>query len=461
MQQNGDKTPETVVASLARRLRSHVLRDSLLTFGPPLVVSLYLLVHIHRAAWIPQSTFIVLTGAAIAIGLLAVVMRYRPMLPSSRSAARLVDEKTAAEDRFLTLATIEPSLSCQPFLARLRQETSGFLPRVDLRRDFPYAMKRSFYRSVIASIAVAVLFHLLLPVVQSTIAPPASHQQISQLAEKMAQKPSLAALARNLQSLASKLQDPNLELAEKQQLIQEMQKKIAEQQKNQKQQDNQDLLGEAASTLEGMEQQSGTHQQNEQDKGGAGVQSKAPEQGAGEGKQSQGSGGDSKGDLNAQQNKEMQQGKTAEADSKEQANDKHQGPQDGPGKQPDKNQPGKEQGKEMKGKTEGGAEEQVGKSKSEGKGRSEENPQGAPLAERFTKPGEEGRGGLKGAGYVTVQLPEEMAAEGKAESGATREGRPTKARPKVPVSNVPLPAHVPDAPSEKQNFPLEYRGIIR
>jgi hypothetical protein len=32
---------------------------------------------------------------------------------------------------------------------------------------------------------------------------------------------------------------------------------------------------------------------------------------------------------------------------------------------------------------------------------------------------------------------------------------------KVPVSNVPLPAHVPDAPTEKQHMPLEYRGMIR
>jgi hypothetical protein len=29
------------------------------------------------------------------------------------------------------------------------------------------------------------------------------------------------------------------------------------------------------------------------------------------------------------------------------------------------------------------------------------------------------------------------------------------------VSNVPLPPHVPDAPAEKQQLPLEYRGIIR
>jgi hypothetical protein len=29
------------------------------------------------------------------------------------------------------------------------------------------------------------------------------------------------------------------------------------------------------------------------------------------------------------------------------------------------------------------------------------------------------------------------------------------------VSNVPLPAHVPNAPAEKQQLPIEYRGVIR
>jgi hypothetical protein len=31
----------------------------------------------------------------------------------------------------------------------------------------------------------------------------------------------------------------------------------------------------------------------------------------------------------------------------------------------------------------------------------------------------------------------------------------------VPVSNAPLPAHLPNAPTERQHLPIEYRGIIR
>jgi hypothetical protein len=76
------------------------------------------------------------------------------------------------------------------------------------------------------------------------------------------------------------------------------------------------------------------------------------------------------------------------------------------------------------------------------------------------KPGE-GKEGISGARYVTVQLPEDVAADSKGESRATKESKGSRARPQVPVSNVPLPAHVPNAPTEKQQMPIEYRGIIR
>jgi hypothetical protein len=60
-----------------------------------------------------------------------------------------------------------------------------------------------------------------------------------------------------------------------------------------------------------------------------------------------------------------------------------------------------------------------------------------------------------------VQLPEELAAEGKG-VGQKKESKGGKTPgSQVPVSNIPLPKHVPDAPAEKQQMPLEYRGIIR
>ena len=452
------ETPEKLVGRLVAQLRNHALSDALLIFLPPVLAALYLLVVLHRAAWISETGFFLMTLSAAAAGMFAVIMRYRPLIPSVPSAARLIDEHARAEERFLTLATIEPSRCPASLLFRLRLEAAGFLDRIELKRDFPYRIKRSCYHSLIGSILVALLLQLLLPLAQSIVNPPPAHQRVRQLAEQLAQHPRFKELARDLQALAAKLEDSKLSQREQQTLIQDMQKKIEEQQNKQDQKDNRDLIGQAASTLKGMEEQAGKgqDQQKDQDKGGA-IQSDLPQEGQGESKQSQGSGGESKGDLSAQQSKDIPQGKLSQGDPKEPGKDKNQQSQgDAKGNQPDRNQPGKDQSKEKAGKNQGESKDGGGKNQS-----AEEVPLGAPPAERFYQAGEQGKEGIKGARYVTVQLPEEVAADSKGESTATKETKGNRARPHVPVSNVPLPAHVPNAPTEKQPVPLEYRGIIR
>jgi hypothetical protein len=106
-------------------------------------------------------------------------------------------------------------------------------------------------------------------------------------------------------------------------------------------------------------------------------------------------------------------------------------------------------------KNQGGAKEGAGKNQA-----SDEPPQGTPPSERFYKAGE-GKDGLKNARYVTVQLPEEAAAETKGQSSTARQSKGSQARSQLPVSNVALPPNVPNAPAEKQQMPLEYRGVIR
>jgi hypothetical protein len=159
----------------------------------------------------------------------------------------------------------------------------------------------------------------------------------------------------------------------------------------------------------------------------------------------------------------MQQGKTAQGDPKEQSGEKNsQKPGDGKGNQPDPNKPdpnksGMEKGKGSAGKTQGGGDDKGGRGKI-----SEDIPEGTPPVDRLYKPGEQpGSEGIKGGRRVTVQLPEEMAAETKGEKGGNKDAKGSRVGSKVPVSNVPLPAHVPDAPTETQRMPLEYRGIIR
>ncbi len=446
-------SPEHRVGRLAAQLRNHALWDSLLIFSPPLLLSIYLLIYLYRAAWIASPAFLLLSVAIIVVALLAVVARYRPLIPSVRFAARLVDEKTGAQDRFLTLATIEAGLSSSSFLARLRGEAAALLARIDFRREFPYRIKRSFFWSLLASLVVAALFHLSM-----SFTPPsprsAPYEKVRELAEKMAQQPRLAALAYGLRTLATKLQQPKVSEQEKQILIRENLEQIEKQQKQEKEKENRDLLGEASSTLQSLERDGS--QEKDSGQGGGGVQSNLSQEGQGQSKQTQGSGGDGKGELSAQQSKDMHQGKTAQRDSKEQGKDKSdQNQGEGKGNQPEPSKSDKDTGTELTAKTQGGSQEQLGRN------RSEETPQGAPPAERFYKPGEEGKNGIKGAGYVTVQLPEELAADGKGEATASKQSKDPKAYPKAPVSNVPLPAHVPDAPTEKQQLPLEYRGIIR
>jgi hypothetical protein len=446
--------PEERVGSLVARLRNHALWDSLLIFSPPLVVAVYLAFYLYHSAWITPLTLFAFSAAVIGVGVVAVVMRTRPLIPSVDSAARLVDEKADAKDRFLTLATIDVALWPAALVGRLRSEAAVFLERIDFRREFPYRMKRSFYWSFLVSLVAAVLFHLSMPLLGSTRRQVSAYERINELAEKMAQRPHLAALAHDLQTLAAKLQQPSASEQEKETLIHKNLEEVERQQKQEKEKDSRTLLGEASSTLKGLEQQSARSQQKDSEKSGGGARGDLSQEGEGQGRQSQGD-GDSKGDRNAEVSNEMQRGQNARGSSKEQGKEKIQQSQgDGKNQQSDSSrQSDKNAAQDLTGKSSGDTQ-QLGRS------RSEKIPDGAPPAERFYKPGE-GKEGVKGAGYVTVQLPEELAADSKGETTTTKQAKEPRAYPTPPVSNVPLPAHVPDAPTEKQQLPLEYRGIIR
>jgi len=447
-------SPEDFVHRLVRHLRNHVVSDSLLTFSPPVLAVLYLLSVVYREAWIPALPLLLLALAVIVIGLLAVILGIRPRVLSMPAAARLVDDKAEAKDRFVTLATVELSPSSEAMLARLRREAMGMLSRVEIRRDFPYQLKRPFYWSTIGSLAVILLFHLLVnsSFTKSGVSP---QQRIRDLAEQMTHRPPLAEIARGLQSLADKLDNLQVASEEKQSLIDEMQEQIERQQDREHDQDNQNLLSDASSTLKSLEQETGGGSQQEQKKDGGGVQSSASQEGQGEGKTSQGGGGDSKGELSAQLSPEMKDGKSAQGDHQGKGQEKNLGDQkEQKADQSDPSNP------------ENTTDESAGKMKQNsegrsGKNRSEEMPKDGPPAERYRQPGEQGPDGIKGAKYVTVQLPEEIVADSSGTTTSSKDGKEIRNRPKLPISNVPLPAHVPEAPAEKQRMPLEYRDLIR
>jgi hypothetical protein len=449
--------PEQLIHGVVRKLTQHALLDALLVFVPPLAAVLYCLFYLYSNLWISPVVTVVLGVAALAADAVAITIRYRPKIPSAPIAARLIDDRAGAEDRFLTLATLPPSPAAASLMSRLRAEAAGLQARVAIRHEFPYRIKRHIYASWLISLAAALLFQLLLPLAHSTLYPQPAHERLRDLAQRMTQRPNLRETALSLHNLAAKLEDPKLPSDEKQRMVEEERKNIGEQQKKQTQEQDRDLLNQAAGTLEGIEQQSGGAQRKKDQAGGAGgIQSNLPQQGQGEGKQSDGSGGDNKGALNAQLNNEMQQGKMTRGNPNEQGKEKNPGEKNSAvGNQLNPNNAGKDESKERSDKTEGGKDERTGRSKA-----SEEVPHGAPPAERFHKPGE-GDQGIKGMGYVTVQLPEELAAEGKGGGQKKLSKGGKSASSQVPVSNVPLPRHMPDAPAERQQMPLEYRGIIR
>jgi hypothetical protein len=447
-------SPEDFVHVLVRHLRNQVVWDSLLTLSPPILAGLYLLGVLYRGSWIPALPLLLLALAVIIVGLLAIIFRIRPRVPSMPAAARLVDDKAEAKDRFITLATVESSPLSEPMLARLRREATGMLNRVQIGRDFPYHLKPPFYWSSIGSLAVILLLHLLLN--SSFIEPGVSPQQrIRDLAEQMTERPPLADIAQGLRSLADRLDDLQLASEEKQSLIDQMQEQIERQQDREQEQDNQNLLSDASSTLKSLKQEIAGGGQQEQNNEGGGVQSNASQEGEGEGKASQSGSGDPKGELSAQLNPEMKDGKSAQGDPQGKGQEKNSGDQkEQKANQPDPKNPEKttnESAGKMKENSEGRS----------GKNTSDEMPKDGPPAERYRQPGEQGPDGIKGAKYVTVQLPEEFAADNSGTTTSGKDGKESRNRPKVPVSNVPLPAHVPEAPAEKQRMPLEYRDLIR
>ena len=447
--------PETVVFRLRAQLGNHALWDALFIFIPPVLAALCAAYLLLQGAWVSQVVASAAAIIAIGLGALAVTLRYRPRIPKLPQAAQLVDQRAGAKDHFLTLATIDPASCPEPLLSRLRQDAEELVGRVELTRDFPYKVKTPTYWSAGSSLIALLLLYFLLPVASAMIHPVSASQRLRELAEKMAQAPRLKELAEPLKTLAAKLEDAKIQPEEKQAAVQELEQKIAERRKQEDEKNNRDLLSQAADELKGAEQQQsagGQEQQKNQSQGGGNLQSNLPKEGQGEGKQSQGSGADGEGKMSAQSSKDMEQGKSTQGNQKEPGQDKNQRHQgDAKGNQPDPNQPGKEPNKDRADKGQGGSKEGSGKNQS-----SEEPPQSAPPAERFYQAGE-GKDGIKGARYVTVQLPEDVAAESK----ATKEGTGNRGRSQVPVSNVPLPAHLPNAATEKQPMPLEYRGIIR
>src|SRR5438552_17415080 len=105
--QRGFESPEKLIGGLVARLRNHAFRDSLLICFPPLIALTYLAGYLYSVGFIDPWILLLVSLVAAGILLGAGVILYRPLVPSLRSAAGLLDARAEAKDRFVTLATID------------------------------------------------------------------------------------------------------------------------------------------------------------------------------------------------------------------------------------------------------------------------------------------------------------------------------------------------------------------
>lgn len=154
-------SPERTVRRLRRRLCRHRAWDRLLAVLPPLGVVAYLCAALVARDLAGPAT---VAFALAAAGGAALAALSRPGLgrPSSHEAARLLDERTGADERFLTWMTLDRARAHPAFVARLGEQVSALSGSVELGRDFPYRAGRGVPVSLLTCGALAVLVHLSL-----------------------------------------------------------------------------------------------------------------------------------------------------------------------------------------------------------------------------------------------------------------------------------------------------------
>ena len=464
----GASVPGRLLNRLIDRLKRQVVGDLCLQLFPPLLVFADLAVFLYRNRLVALEPLIFASAALLGVALAMGFLRYRSRAPVAPYAARLVDNKAGGQDRCLTLATIDPLNGPSFLVDRLRREVAGVLDMIDLRRDFPYRIKRAFFASLIVSFAIIGLIHLFLPAALPAPIRTPSMKELESLIQKMAKIERLSEMARNLETMTARLKQSNLSPDEKRSLIQEARKQIEKQQVAAGQQEGEGdskLMGEAAKALRGLEQ---GLEKDREEKGGGGTKANSPEETADSGKKS-GQGSES-GQGSKQGNKKEERG---ESQTNNQDLNQDQDTRGGKSRtdenkttEPAKSQREGSQGRGDKPEKESGKKEKnpgTVKEEREGKGTAnpgEEIPQNAP-PDRFFRPGEQGESGVKDGRFVAIRLPEEDKSIGETNVGNSR-GKKGERRSKVPVSNVPLRSpNTPDAAGEKQYLPLEYRGLIR
>jgi len=433
------------VNDLHRRLRRQGLWDSLLKFSPPLLAFSYLVFTFFMAGWIAAEVTVFTLAASLGITL-GLFLHFGWTNLSAASVARFIDNRVDGKDRFITLTTIDPTLYPSFLIHRLRREATGFLDRINLKRDFPYRFRRSFFAALIGSLVFVLLSHIFLQMNLYSWHQATSIKELSALARELSQSPRFAELGRSLNDLESRIREQGLLGAGNEDLVQKLLRQIRRQLAagGRSGEGRSDILRQAAGTLQGLAESM------EKGQGmGVGLNARQPRGKEGAGKE-----------LTERGDGEGSEDSTVGGKTKQESENSVQARMEKSGKdRRDRDRGGKDQPRSAD--RIGGDKGAVSKVEAQGTGRKaghERVPRGK-IPERYYQAGERGEKGIEGAHFVIVELPEADGASGI--SGAAKRGRGQRG-PKVPVSNLPLPPRSRrDAPLEKQRIPLEYRGMLR
>lgn len=439
--------PEKIIDGVRDRLATHALWQAVLFFLPPLLAFYYVIFFLHRFGWLDADEVMLAGAALLVVASVLAVGRSRSLAPSHRRVARLLDDRADGEDRFVTLATIDPHVSSPALLSRLKLEAASLHSRIEPKRDFPFRLRRSFLDSCIGSLIAILIFHLFLQLAPLLKSDRAESRDLTHLSEQLAELPGLKKLAENLKRLVAELRDPSQSAEAKRPLIEELRRQVNEQLAGAQQESGNELLREISNQLNGMEEGLGSGQGQGQGAGGNQAQSFGQHRGR------------DKAAADGGQGEKLSGLKTPDPSSGA-AEKNLPGPMQQTGQEERKQAGERTGGKDAQQNQDGGVgrgpRENMESKSSQGRTdakSSETTPQ------RFLRPGDQGQAGLKDSRFVTVQLPEEDAGmEGVA--AGDRKRRTFGAKP--PVGNLPLsrPGQ-PNATPEKQMLPLEYRELIR
>ncbi|HJY80742.1 MAG TPA: hypothetical protein VKK81_06615 [Candidatus Binatia bacterium] len=472
----------TALSALIERTRRRVVRQrqiNVLSFFLPLAIATGVVCRVMLAAF-SLPMLLALIAPILCSGLLFVSLSRMQKVTTKETIAALLDEKTAGQDRFLTLATCSETQSNTPFLALVNQQAAKQAASFEPRRDFPFKLDRRVPATLLAA-ALSVLLLLLIPPT-SLLSPPVSDsspeavltdlEEIAHILMSKGSTPQAQATGAQLLTLIQKLKDPTLSPPEKRRLIDEAQQRIklnlplpqllpfdlklfaTESKKDngqgnqgdQPQSDNQPLA-KANQNLEQLKKTLSAAAGNEPQPG--------PQKDGEQQPQPREAGGSIKFNLPQPQSGKQQQRTGQESPGQQQKSAQDQAPNNQiSGTDP--NRPGgqKDQGKnqEHQGST---PEPQQNELQEKGTG----STVGGSPGERFLQPGEQPGGFLtKDARFVKVRIP--VGDEIQAESDRRTENR-ASAQPKVPYSNAPLKEGPPDQAQPKQPIPLEYRKILQ